>query len=417
MSDAILAIESSPYSAFRYCRCGSNLTQVQRTTAQKENYVKVRPNKAALDRLITEKMLDALVCMSPENFTYMAGVHVTTVENLRPRQAFVILKSDGTSELVVCSIEESLVRSESWVKAVTLYTEFKDDPVHALAAVLKSHALDRGLIGMDLDYLPVSSYLRLTTALPDLKFVNTTEDVAAVRSVKLPSEIDILERAARQTHQAVLEGISEGNVGDTERALANRIIKKVFDAGANGTLHVHLASGERTPHIHNHPGDDATKPGEILRLDVGGLYGAYMSDFARTFSTGSPSKLQRDTYRKLCEVQEITIAAMKPGVKAEDIFFLCKSEFERRGLPCTLPHIGHSFGVEVHESPMIRPGDKTELAPGMVINIEPMTVDEEGSCYHTEDLVLITPEGNRILTLGLAPKEIPILGEPVLQQA
>jgi Xaa-Pro aminopeptidase len=376
--------------------------------------LKIRPNQTALEKLIADKQLDALVCMSPENFTYVAGVHVTTVENLRPRQAFVIVKSDGTSELVVCSIEDSLVRSESWVKNITLYTEFKVEPVQALADALQRLGLDKALIGMDLDYLPVSSYLSLSDKLPELKFINTTEDVASVRSVKLPDEIEILERAVRQTHQAVLEGISEGKVGDTDKALANRIIKKVFDAGADGTLHLHLASGERTPHIHNHPGEDATKTGEILRLDVGGLYGAYMSDFARTFSTGNPSELQRDTYRKLCEVQEITIAAMKPGVKAEDIFFLCKTEFEVRGLPCTLPHIGHSFGIEVHERPMIRPGDKTELTPGMVINIEPMTVDEEGSCYHTEDLVLITPNGNRILTLGLAPKEIPILGEPVV---
>lgn len=380
-----------------------------------ERTLKIRPNQAALEKLIADKQLDALVCMSPENFTYVAGVHVTTVENLRPRQAFVILKSDGTSELVVCSIEDSLVRSESWVKNITLYTEFKVEPVQALAEALERLRLDKALIGMDLDYLPVSSYLSLSGKLPELKFINTTEDVASVRSVKLPDEIEILERAVRQTHLAVLEGISEGKVGDTDKALANRIIKKVFEAGADGTLHLHLASGERTPHIHNHPGEDATKPGEILRLDVGGLYGAYMSDFARTFSTGNPSELQRDTYRKLCEVQEITIAAMKPGVKAEDIFFLCKTEFEARGLPCTLPHIGHSFGIEVHERPMIRPGDKTELTPGMVINIEPMTVDEEGSCYHTEDLVLITPDGNRILTLGLAPKEIPILGEPVVR--
>ncbi len=41
---------------------------------------------------------------------------------------------------------------------------------------------------------------------------------------------------------------------------------------------------------------------------------------------------------------------------------------------------GHSFGVELHEAPMIRPGDKTPLAAGMAINIEPMTFDAEGAC-------------------------------------
>jgi hypothetical protein len=39
-----------------------------------------------------------------------------------------------------------------------------------------------------------------------------------------------------------------------------------------------------------------------------------------------------------------------PGVPAEGIFYLCKEEFQKRGLPWQLPRIGHSFGVELHES-------------------------------------------------------------------
>ena len=62
---------------------------------------------------------------------------------------------------------------------------------------------------------------------------------------------------------------------------------------------------------------------------------------------------------------------------------------------------------------MIRPGDATRLKAGMVINIEPMTFDADGNYYHTEDLVVITENGYRLLTHGLAPKEIPVLGEPV----
>ena len=153
--------------------------------------------------------------------------------------------------------------------------------------------------------------------------------------------------------------------------------------------------------------------GEIIRFDVGGTYGAFATDFARTYSTGNPSAMQRETHRGLCEAQEATINAMRPGVLAEDLFFLCKDEFNKRGLAWRLPHIGHSFGVELHESPMLRPGDKTPLKPGMVINIEPMTSDDDGSFYHTEDLVVITENGFRLLTLGLAPKEIPILGQKV----
>lgn len=375
--------------------------------------MKIRPNLQAIQELLRDKDLDALVCLSPENFTYLSGAHITTVKTMRARQAFAIVRRSGTPILVVCAIEKSLAKAESWIEDVRTYIEFRDDPVAVLADTLDGQGLGEARIGLDLDYLPASSHDRLRARLPGLRLENTTEAVAQVRAIKSPDEVALLERTGKDTHRAVLEALAESTLGDTEGTIANRIVHKLIDDGANGLQHVHLASGKRSPDIHNHPGGEVPLEGEILRLDVGGIYGAYCSDLARTYSTGKPTPMQRETYRGLVEVQAATIAAMRPGVPAEDIFFLCKAEFEKRGLLCTLPHIGHSFGIEAHEAPMIRPGDKTLLAPGMVINIEPMTVDTDGSCYHTEDHVLITETGNRVLTHGLAPKEIPVLGVPL----
>ncbi|MGH6755335.1 MAG: M24 family metallopeptidase, partial [Bradyrhizobium sp.] len=374
----------------------------------------IRPQTSALEQLLSSRNLEAIACLSPENFTYLAGVHITTVENIRPRLAFAVLRRTGVPFLVICSIETSLARSASWIENIWPYTEFVDDPVIAFANALEENGLGGARIGTDLNYLPASSYQRLRERLPRLQMEDITEDVARIRSIKSVEEIAFLERTTRDTHRAVLEGIAESKVGDSEGVIARRIVHRMIDDGANGLLHVHLASGERSSHIHNHPGDARTAEGEILRLDVGGIYGPYCSDLARTYSTGNPSQLQRVTYRKLREVHEAIITAMKPGVPAAYFYDLCKTELEKRNLPCTLPHIGHSFGIETHETPMIRPGDMTPLAPGMVINIEPMTLDSEGSCYHIEDAVLITEDGNRLLTLGLSPIEIPVLGDPVI---
>ncbi|MBX3655825.1 MAG: aminopeptidase P family protein [Ramlibacter sp.] len=373
----------------------------------------IRPHIGALQRLISELDLDAIVCMSPENFTYVAGAYITTLKTIRPRQAFVVIPRRGDPVSVVCGIEESLVRAEGWIRDVRGYTEFVHEPVDVLAQVLEEKGLATGLIGFDLAYLPVTSHERLTGQLPRLRMVDTTEGVAAIRAIKTEAEVQYIELATRQTHHAIVETLAQSQLGDTDQVIANRIIKKMFDAGAQGVQHLHLASGERTPLVHNAPSDDPTQVSQILRLDVGGTYGPYASDVARTYSTGQPSRLHQDVYRALCQVQAKTIGQMKPGVPAEDLYFGCRAAFEAFGLPCTLPHIGHSFGIEAHESPMIRPGDKTRLKPGMVINIEPMTRDSDGNLYHTEDLVLVTDEGYRLLTYGLAPAEIPEMGRPL----
>lgn len=49
----------------------------------------------------------------------------------------------------------------------------------------------------------------------------------------------------------------------------------------------------------------------------------------------------------------------------------------------------------------------------MAINIESMTFDDEGACYHAEDLVLITGTSNRLLILGLAPRDLAVIGAPL----
>lgn len=378
-----------------------------------EPIMKRLPHITALKALIERKKLDALICMSPENFTYVSGAFITTIKTIRPRHAYSLLTRTGEAHAIVCKIEESLVREESWISDVHPYIEFIDDPVEVLATALERRGLARARVGFDLGYVPAASFAQLMALLPGLEIVDTTEDVASIRAVKTPMEIELLETTTKQTHRAIVEALASSRVGDTDRAIANKIIKHMFDLGANGVQHLHLASGPRTPQVHNHPSDDETRGGEILRLDIGGTYGPFASDVARTYSTGTPKKEHSDVYRVLCEVQADVIRAMRPGVVAEDLFFACKDAFEQRGLPCTLPHIGHSFGIEAHESPMIRPGEKTPLVAGMVINIEPMTRDSEGNLYHTEDLVLITDDGCRLLTYSLAPKEIPLLGEAV----
>jgi len=369
------------------------------------------PNQDGLRALARTEGLDAVIAMSPENFTYASGAYVLTVSAIRPRQAYAVLPAAKDAFIVVCKIEEGLTRSESWIKDIRTYIEFAENPIDSLVANLKAEGLDSGTIGIDLDYLPVSSYQRLSEALPKVKFVNTTETVSKIRAIKSPSEVEILETTTKQTHRAILDAMAASQLGETERQMADRIANNIINYGADGTLFMCFASGKRSldPHMIADP-NTVPAPGDIIRFDVGGTYGPFASDFARTYSAGSPTNSQKEIYAALVKSQTATIEAVRPGITAEDLFFLCKEEFAKFGIPFHMPHIGHSFGIELHENPMLRPGDKTKLMPGMVINIEPGT-KEGGSMYHTEDLLVVTEDGYRLLTLGIAPTELPVIGQ------
>jgi Xaa-Pro aminopeptidase len=373
--------------------------------------MKFRPDMERLGALPEKLGLDAVIAMSPENFTYASGVFILTVKLIRPRQAFVIIPARGEPTIVICSIERTLTEAESWIKDIRTYTEFVDDPVQALTGALQQLGLASGKLGIDLDYIPASSYQRLLAAAPQARFVDTTEEIARIRVIKTPAEVDFLEKTTKQTHKAVLAAMEATRLGDSERDMANRIANGIISNGADGTLFVCFASGDRTSQPHAHATERVPKEGEIIRFDVGGTYGPWASDFARTYSSGNPSALQRETYSKLWEIHNATINMVKPGVLAEDVFFFCRDQFTRQGLSFHMPHIGHSFGIELHENPMLRPGDKTVIKEGMVINVEPMALDAEQSCYHIEDLFVVTKDGHRLLTLGLPPRELPVIGQ------
>lgn len=367
---------------------------------------------ARLRELPAKTGVDVLVAMSPENFTYVSGAYVLTVTSLRPRQAFAILPRGQEPSVLVCSIEKSTMEDESWIKDIHVYTEFKDYPIDALADLLKKRGLTKGKMGIDLTYLPATSHARLRELLPGFELVDTTEEVAAVRAIKSPDEVSKLEHAAKVTHAAIVEAMAASKLGDTEKMMADRIGIGMIQKGAVGTDFICFGSGERTRMPHAQPSDRVPKEGEIIRFDVGGRFSQWASDMARTYSSGNPTPDQRETWRLLCESQEETIAMIAPGVLAEDVYYACKAAFEKRGLTWWLPHVGHSFGVELHESPMLRPGEKTKLAPGMVLNVEPFVFDNQRMGYHTEDLLIVTEGGNRLMTYGLAPKELPVIGQP-----
>lgn len=373
------------------------------------------PNIGSVSRLAASYGLDAVVAMSPENFAYVTGSYIMTVRDIRPRQAFAVLMLKGEPAALVCSIERQQMQVESWIKDIRVYTEFVHDPIDALVELLKEKGITSGRLGIDLDYLPVNSFQRLRSQLPDLDLTDTHPAISAVRSIKSSDEVVYLEKTTKQTHRAILDAMSASTLGETERVMANRIATGIINNGADGIRFLVFGSGQRSSQTHALANDRIPQQSEIIRLDVAGTYGAWCSDLARTYSTGKPTAQQAETYETLWEIQTATINMVRPGMPAEEPFFYCKQRFEQAKLKFTMPHIGHSLGVELHESPLLRPGETRKLEEGMVINIEPLITDSAGETYHLEDLFVVTASGPRLLTLGYAPKQIPIIGQPISQ--
>jgi Xaa-Pro aminopeptidase len=172
-----------------------------------------------------------------------------------------------------------------------------------------------------------------------------------------------------------------------------------------------LGAGENSVFAHHIPTGRKLAVGDTIRLDVGAYFHGYASDIARMAFVGSPSPEQQSLYQHMVEIHQETIAAVRPGQQACDVYTACQRAFRARGLELTTPHVGHGFGVDGgHEEPLLHPANEALLEPGMVLAVEPIYHHPTLGGYHLEDLLLVTADGAQLLsdqTETTAPAIIP----------
>lgn len=347
-------------------------------------------------RALVDEKLDALVATSPQNVYYTAGTSFMTMKTIPERLGIVSITASGDPAFIYCTIEEGHAKGESWLTNLVGYTEFADRPIEVLARVLREQGASSGRVGLEKRYLATREYETLESLLPKAEFVAVDAVFDRMRAIKTPEEIQTLGNAALQTDTAIRTAFSQAAIGMTEQRVGELMIARARQLGGEKLSFQVLATGRNGFKIHAEPTQTALAQGDVLRTDFGMVWGRfYLSDVARTAFVGAVSAQQAEAYRTLETVHQDIIGAMKPGVKASDIYHRCVDGFERRGLTFGLPHVGHGIGVVGHEYPMLHPFEQAALEPGMVFMVEPGIMAVDGF-YHTEDLVEITESGHRI---------------------
>ncbi|MFC7331052.1 aminopeptidase P family protein [Marinactinospora rubrisoli] len=194
------------------------------------------------------------------------------------------------------------------------------------------------------------------------------------------------------------------------------------------------AAGPHATTLHWVRNDGPVRAGELLLLDAGVETATlYTADVTRTLPiSGRFDDVQRRVYDLVYAAQDAGIAEVAPGrpfrayhdaaqrVLAEGLveWGLLEGPVDRvleLGLQrrYTLHGTGHMLGLDVHDCAEARTECYVDgtLAPGMVLTVEPglyfqpddLTVPAElrGIGVRIEDDVLVTPEGNRVLSAAL----------------
>ncbi|MHB8647767.1 MAG: M24 family metallopeptidase [Thermomicrobiales bacterium] len=343
---------------------------------------------------------DALIVSSQENTFYATGALILTQREIPLRLALTLWPRGGEPTFIVCGIEESLVRRQAWIGDIRPYVEFAESPVAMIAAAVQERGLARGHLGVEMDHLMARYWDELRATLPDATFGDAGPLLAAVRAVKTPVEIDRLQVAARALERAISHAYTTARPGCTEKWLAETMATALLAEGADEVRALVLSSGPRS--VQSHATADGTTPippGATIRVDFVGVFGGYLADLARMACIGEPNATQRHYYDGLRAIEWAMIDACRPGTTAADVYAVGKAAYARAlGIETGKPHFGHSLGIGLHEEPLIHPANRTPLAPGMVLCIEPTHADPALGGFHIEDTIVVTDGAPRLLS-------------------
>ncbi len=343
---------------------------------------------------IKEHGLDALVSMSPENATYTAGFVVPSQTLIRTRLVSCVVFADGDSMQIVADMEESFAKVSSSLAEVRAYNEFTENPADLLADALVEKRAEA--IAIEMDYVPAYYLNRLLERIPGLKVVDAGPILARLRAIKTAEEIVLISKAAQLAEAAHHEAATQVRAGMTEMDLAMFVYESLLRNGADGVARLVVGSGERSTHANPGPTDRRLEPGDVVRVDIFATIDGYLSDIARTYVVGEPTKDQLDLWQKMLDSRANILSMIRPGVETGEIYKSFSDQFRGWGLE-PLKFVGHGIGLSLHEEPYIGMYGDLALEENMMLCIEPYVTFPTFD-FQVEDTLLVTSSGYKLAT-------------------
>lgn len=270
-------------------------------------------------------------------------------------------------------------------------------------------------------------------AQPPHEFLELGHLLHDLRLFKSKDELKLMQRAADISIEAHRVAMRVARPGIREYEL-QADVERVFRANdawpAYGSI---VGAGANACVLHYRANNGTAKDGDLVLIDAGAEFRGYASDITRTFPVnGRFSPAQRALHDLVGEAQQAALAKALPGqpyeaghlaaveVLTEGLLRLglLKGSLERNIREGDYRRFyrhktGHWLGLDVHdvgdyriegESRLLEPGMVFTIEPGLYVSPDDTSVAEKwrGIGIRTEDDVVITEQGHRVLTDGLA---------------
>lgn len=341
------------------------------------------------------------------NRNYLTGIFLTETE--RPNYLFV--PSEGEAVAFIPGLDRDMAASW-WVKDYEWYFDYphageynhvvwqagpKQDLFAWMLKGLERRGFGRAKLGIDRELTP-SAARKFRDALPRAKQTDISHELLAMRMVKTPEELQLMQKAI-DLHDAMLsfarEFILEGGTSITDFDV--RMATETF-----GTLTLMEAmSGEITGHAHQgvginlrfscragaataypHPNQffhARMERGQAVQISSVILVGGYGGEGYRALHIAPMNDLQKRMWDVHTEMTLKQAEFCKEGTRCREVAESVLAIARKNGLEKYVYHRpAHGQGMEGHQAPYLALGDDTTLRENMTFSNEPGLYDLAG---------------------------------------
>ena len=376
----------------------------------KEEYLKRLDN---IHKNLENENIDAIVITSPANFRYFSGLDSNFWES-PTRPWFLIISKNGKIKALVPSIGLSAIES-TFIKDIEVWQSPnpKDEGTSLLKKIIKTFPKNSNIgfeLGME-TYLRMSikEFLKIKKDLKEYNFIDSTNIVWSLRKIKSDLEIKNIEKICSITSKVFDNLINKISLGMSEREIATIFKKDLINNGVDYIMYLSCASGiNGYNQIICNPSEKKIGDGDILIIDTGSTLNGYYCDFDRNFGFGNINQKSLDAYNKLWDATEKTLEIIKPGISCKEVYESLSKNLFSSNVKSSVGRMGHGFGLQLTEPPSIMIDDNTILEKNMILALEPSIEIENDLMLVHEENILITQNGNRLLS-SRTPKELPVI--------
>lgn len=355
--------------------------------------------------------LEAVILTSFHNVLYYSNFWMTPFG----RGHYAVIPRRGDPAVVAPRIEFDRPAKLSWFDDVRIYWDTRsplDGVIRYARDVLNDNGITEGRIGIEEDYIPVSLAKGFDAVFPNCEFVDVTHAIMRQQAVKSSEEVahirsgaEIATIGAEAFEAAIKVGINEMEVARIAvAAMETEIASRFADIEHDGTFSWCQFGTEHTYVAHNPNTTRTLNNDELISLNVFPMIAGYYHLLERSIFVGSMPDDVRKPFEVCSAAHEAGIAAVKPGVRCNEIDDHVNPIFEAAGyIDDRTFGTGHSFGImgqwygrdEIGE---MRPYNDTVLEENMIVSIEPMISIEGIGGFRHADMLLVTADGSEVLT-------------------